>query len=160
MRIPKEWRQHAKNPFPRLKEYWYQQYVLKHPEEFGFNNLEGPLDTGVDFKGEYEGRNVSIEVERDYVSYISHGHPIFDVLVVGVLEPPHPDMVNHLPKTIINLDPQKVMDWSSEARHAYRAEMDERREHLPEQWAYVDTNREFISEVRLKNEQLEIDFKD
>ncbi len=160
MRIPKEWRQQAKNPFPRLKEYWYQMYLKEHPNEFGFSDLEGPFETGVDFKGVYNSHSVTIEVERDYVSYIRHAHPIFDVLVVGVIDAPHPDMLAYLPKVIIYLDPQKVMDWSKEARHSYRAEMDERRKDIPKQWEFVEENSNLIREVRLKNERLEVDFKD
>ena len=86
----KEWYEHSVNPFPHLLEYWYQQYLKAHPEEFGLINLEGPFDTGPDFKGVLGGEMVSIEVERDYKSYRYHGHENINVLIVGVIEPPLP----------------------------------------------------------------------
>lgn len=67
------------NPFPGLLEYWYQRYVQAHPSEFGFTSLEGPFDVGPDFIGlRDDGLWVTVEVERDYLGYIQHGHPLFD----------------------------------------------------------------------------------
>ena len=117
------------NPYP-LKEYWYQQYVAAHPEEFGFTHLEGPFDVGPDFyflarQGE---EKVTVEVEKDYLAYKKHGHKGYDVLIVGVLEKPARSIRGELPRKILHLDPKKVLEWSSEARADYKAKMDRERE--------------------------------
>ena len=158
-RIPKEWRQHAKSRFPNLKNYWFKQYVLQNPGEFELSSLEEAPNRGADFRGDYGGKSVLIKIARDYVFYLSSDHPNCRVLVVGVLEPPLPAMFPHLPDVIINLDPQKVVDWSKGARDSYRADMDERRKSLPEQWELVRENMDFISEVRVKEERLEVVLK-
>lgn len=153
-KYPKEWYTSGKNPFLSLKEYWYQQYVKAHPDEFGFTNLEGPFDTGPDFAGTIQGKHVRIEVERDYLSYFYHGHPIYDVLVVGVLEQPHSDMVSLLPPIILHLDPHKVLDWSKPMRQTYREEMDKRRETLPQQLEWVQNNSALIKRYRITKDEL------
>ena len=153
-RIPKEWRQHAMSPRPWLKNYWFRRYVFQHPDKFGFSNLEDAPNRGGDFRGDYGRRSVLIKVARDYVFYLTTDHPNCQVLVVGVLEPLLPDMVSHLPEVIINLDPQKVKDWSRGARDSYRAEMNVRQKSLPEQWEIVRENLDLISAVRVKDERL------
>ena len=160
-RIPKEWRDHAKNCFPWLKEHWYQLYVQKHPDEFGLTSLQGPFKSGADFKGILNGRNLSVEIEKDYVSYLYHGHPRFDVLIVGVLDPPHPDMLPLLPPVIMHLDPQKVMDWSKPMRSEYMTEMAERSETLQDDLEWVQDNIDFVRRYDLtRQNRLRIEFKD
>jgi hypothetical protein len=118
-RWPRAWRTPT-NPIPWLKEYWYYSYVADHAEEFGLADIEGPFfDSGCDFKARIEGRTVSVEVERDYISYLAHGHPLFDVLIVGLLDDPHPDMQGLLPPVIKKLDPHKVADYTKPMRVAY-----------------------------------------
>ena len=142
-----EWYEHGRNPFPYLKEWWYQQYVKEHPEEFGFTKLEGPFRTGPDFLGVPKGRRVKgsqlrVEVEREYLTYRQHGHsPMFaDVLIVGVLDAPLPSMLSFLPATVRNLDPNKVFDWSKPRREAYREEIARRLETVPEQLEWIREN--------------------
>ena len=155
-RFSSEWYEHRRNPFPHLKEYWYQQYVKAHPHEFGFTESEGPFDSGPDFIGVLDGRQVRIEVETDYVSYRQHGHPIFEVLIVGVLEPPLQSMASFLPPTIKNLDPQKVMDWSEPMRGVYRKEMEKRHDSRPKQLERIRENIDSIPAYRItKDERVE-----
>ena len=151
-----EWYEHGRNPFPHLKEYWYQQYIKLHPHKFGFTHLEGPFDIGPDFKGWLGNRQVTIEVEKEYLSYRQHGHQGIDVLIVGTLERPHRKMVGFLPPVIKNLDPQEVMDWSEPMRRAYREKIEKReRESLPRELAWVQENQEFIEAYRIKNGRVE-----
>jgi hypothetical protein len=151
-----EWYECGVNQFPRLQEYWYQQYVKAHPEEFGFTRLEGPFETGPDFKGVSNGNRVSVEVERDYISYRYHEHQNIDVLIVGVLDPPLPVMFPFLPPIIKNLDPQKVLDWSEPKRREYWQEMEKRRESLPKQLEWVQRNLEYIKASRIKDERVQV----
>lgn len=130
-KLPAHRRRQARNPFPHLREHWYQVYVKDHARELGFERLDGPQDVGADFVGTMGGRPVSIEVEKDYVSYLDHHHPMFDVLVVGVLDDPPPDMLEYLPKTIIRVDPQQVLEYTKPLRTVYREQKERERETLP-----------------------------
>ena len=103
-KFPEPWYE-VRNQFS-LKELWYQQYVKTHPGEFGLTDLEGPFESGPDFRGTLNQKPVTIDIEKDYLSYVQHGHPIFDVLIVAVLDKPHPDIVKELSLVIVNLDPQ------------------------------------------------------
>ncbi|MBI4305916.1 MAG: hypothetical protein HY678_06310 [Chloroflexi bacterium] len=119
---PASWRKGPKNVLPWLAEHWYQVYVKDHPGEFAFDRLDGPFDTGADFVGIRGKRGYTAEVEKDYMSYLYHGHPRFDVLIVGVTEPPPLGMKNRLPRLIKYLDPHKVDAYTKDMR----AEEDER----------------------------------
>lgn len=142
-----EWYEHGRNPFPHLKEWWYQQYVKEHPEEFGFTKLDGPFSTGPDLLGVIEGRRgkerqLRVEVEREYLTYRQHGHPpsYADLLIVGVLDAPLPSMLSFLPPAVKNLDPNKVFEWSKPKREAYREEIARRLETVPQQLEWIREN--------------------
>ena len=154
------WYEYGRNPFRHLVEHWYQQYVLKHHQEFGFSSLEGPFKTGPDFKGVLKGSCVTVEVEREYLAYRQHGHKGMDVLIVGVVEPPHPAMIEFLPPVIMNVDPQVVMDWSKPFRDAYKAEMEKRRGLLPQQLERVRANLGYVKAFRIKRERVEFALKE
>ena len=153
--FPDFWYEYGRNPFRHLVEHWYQQYVLKHHQEFGFSSLEGPFKTGPDFKGVLKGSCVTVEVEREYVAYRQHGHKGIDVLIVGVIDPPHPAMIEFLPPFIMNLDPQVVMDWSKPFRDAYKSEMERRRALLPQQLERIHGSLDHIKAFRIKKETVE-----
>lgn len=156
------WYEHGRNPYEHLKEHWYQQFVLKHFRDFGFSSLEGPFKSGPDFKGVLEGYSVTVEVETEYLAYRHHGHRNIDVLIVGVVDPPHPDMVRFLPQVVINLDPQLVMDWSKPFREAYKAEMETKRETLAKELDLVHANLNQVKGFRIlkRNESLEVTLKE
>src|SRR5258708_8586532 len=44
-------------------EYWVQQYVQANPGRFGLKDLEGPFETGPDFKAKVRGYNEKVGVE-------------------------------------------------------------------------------------------------
>ena len=158
--FPDFWYEYGRNPFRHLVEHWYQQYVLEHYREFGFTSLEGPFRSGPDFKGVLKGTCVTVEVEREYLGYRQHGHRDIDVLIVGVVDSPHPAMVEFLPPTIMNIDPQVVMDWSRPFRDAYKAEMEKRRALLPKQLERVRANLDHIKAFRIKRETVEYALKE
>lgn len=116
-----------------LDEYWYTQYVIAHPSEFGLSSVEGPFYTGPDLTGILDGKTVTIEVEKEYLTYLQHGHPRYDVLIVGVLDLPDSVMSNRLPRVIMNLDPQKVLDWSAPMRARHQENLVERGSYVPEE---------------------------
>ena len=155
-----EWYEHGRNPFPKLKEIWYQKYIAEHQTEFGLSNLEGPFDYGVDFYAELDGAKVPVEVEKDYLAFRKHDHQITGILIVGVLERPLPSMTPYLPKVVLNLDPQTVLDWSRLARDAYRQEMNRRRSILPEKLEWVRQNLDRIESYRVVGESVQVFWKE
>ncbi len=124
-----------------LREYWFQLYVRDHWRELGFDSLIGPFEVGPDFKGVYRGREVKVEVERDYKAFLHDkkalsSHQGIDVLIVGVGEDPPAEIRSELPPFVINLDPQTVAEYTRPLRAAYRLtkaqEGERRREKLRE----------------------------
>jgi hypothetical protein len=97
-----------------MHEKWLQKYIQDHYLEIGFAQIHGPYKYGADFKGVYAEKPVKIEAEWNYSDYISHKHSLrfADVLVVATLEPVPPALLGKLPSTIINLDPQQVINWA------------------------------------------------
>lgn len=57
-----------------MREYWIQVYVKNRYRDLGFSSLHGPFDTGYDFKGVYQGREVVVEVETSWENFVKHGH--------------------------------------------------------------------------------------
>lgn len=100
-----------------IREYWIQLYVKENPEKLGFSSIEGPFDSGPDFRGLFNGRTVFIEVERDYLSYIKHKHhenPAFsEVKVLVMLTPSKPPtkLKGKLPKNLIYVDIPDFVEW-------------------------------------------------
>ena len=115
-----------------MREYWLHKYIQGNSQRLGFRRLEGPFDTGPDFKGVLAGRKVLVEAELSYQSYISHGHPKdwADILIVASLDPIPVELRERLPGAIINVDPQQVLEWSRPMRVEYRASMEEGRKQV------------------------------
>ena len=144
----------------KLKELWYQRYIEAHPSEFGITDLEGPFDTGPDFNGLMDGYFVSIEVEREYLTFLQHGHDICDVLIVGVEEEPTPKMRKYLPREILYLDPQRVLDWSRPQRLAYWELIQERKVNNEKLMEFISENQDIIAAAnQTEDERILIRFK-
>ena len=100
-----------------IREYWIQMYVKESYRKLGFSRLEGPFESGPDFRGVYRNRNAVVEVERDYQSFIHHRHHLdaafSKVNVLVVLTPLHPprDVREKLPKHIVYLDIPDFVEW-------------------------------------------------
>jgi len=116
-----------------LREYWLQKYIKEHREELGFSDLEGPFETGPDFRGVYKGQKVSVEAEMEYKGYLQHRPGFADVLIVGTLDPTPPQCKDRLPPTIITVDRQKVLEWSAPLRQVYRQKAEEGRQKVIDQ---------------------------
>jgi hypothetical protein len=97
-----------------MHEYWLQKYIKEHYLQIGFSRLHGPYKVGADFKGVYVEKPVKIEAEWEYSDYIDHKHPpgFADVLVVATLEPVPEHLKEKLPSLIINLNRERVVEWS------------------------------------------------
>ena len=124
-----------------MREYWLCKYIISHSKQLGLKALEGPFDNGPDFKAKYRGQDVSIEAETQYRNYIQHGHPKnwADVLIVATIDPVPEKYKEILPPIIINIDLQKVLDWSLPLRTQYWQEWEKKRN----EWEKRD--REIIS---------------
>ena len=98
-------------------EHWIQMYVKENHKKLGFSHLEGPFESGPDFRGVYRNRNAVVEVERNCQSFIQHGHhlnPAFsEVNILVVLTPSNPpsEMKEKLPKNIIYIDIPDFVEW-------------------------------------------------
>jgi len=57
------------------KEYWLQQYVRERFRTLGFAAVEGPFDTGPDFRVRIGKKWAWAEVETTWRHYLEHGHP-------------------------------------------------------------------------------------
>jgi hypothetical protein len=100
-----------------IREYWIQMYVKENHKKLGFSHLEGPFESGPDFRGVYRNRNAVIEVERDCQSFIQHGHHLdaafskVNVLVVLTPSNPPSEMKKKLPKNIVYIDIPDFVEW-------------------------------------------------
>lgn len=97
-----------------IREYPIQLYFKEFHKDYGFKNIQGPFRVGPDFTT-YE--KIGIEVERDWKSYINHGHhqnPAFDsakyLVVLTPGEPPEAKL-ELLPEKIIFLDIESFVSW-------------------------------------------------
>jgi hypothetical protein len=97
-----------------MHEFWLQKYIKEHFRQIGFSQLHGPYKYGADFKGVLNDKPVKIEAEWGYSDYISHKHSLkfADILVVATLEPLPQRLKANLPSIIINLDPERVIQWA------------------------------------------------
>jgi len=104
-------------------EYWVQQYVRSNSDRLGLKGLEGPFETGPDFRAMvrgYKGK-VEIEVEVRSENYLHHGHPDDarwnNVKVLIILQETEPDEAvrRKLPKKIIHIDKEHFTGWYREA---------------------------------------------
>jgi len=100
-----------------IKEYWIQQYFKENYHSYsGFSDLEGPFDTGPDFRGKINGEETYIEIERDCSCYLKHKHHLdkrFDkVSALVVLSRYDKDEeLEPLPKYIVYLDIPDFVQW-------------------------------------------------
>lgn len=97
-----------------MHERWLQQYIMAHYQDMGFLQLKGPFNQGADFNGIYNGKKVKVEAEWQYANYHFHQHPPkwADILIVATLEPPPAKYLGILPSRIININLQKVIEWT------------------------------------------------
>jgi hypothetical protein len=93
-----------------IPEYWVQQYIKDKHKTLGITKIEGPFEYGPDFKGKYANNIVEIEAERNWKSYLDHGHNKdvrFDhVKILIILSPDEPPngVKNLLPDIILHID--------------------------------------------------------
>jgi hypothetical protein len=98
----------------KIKEYWIQEFFKEHFKDYGFERITGPFDTGPDFLTD---GNVGIEIERDWKSYINHGHPtnknFSNVKYLVVLSPDEPKSksLKSLPEQIIYINIDDFVPW-------------------------------------------------
>lgn len=100
-----------------IKEYWVQLFFKEHYQDYGFKSIKGPFDVGPDFitKG-----GIGIEIERNWRSYINHGHPSnkefskVEYLILLSPETPPADKLRLLPDTILYIDIEKFVPWFRE----------------------------------------------
>jgi len=107
-----------------IREYWIQLYVKENYKKLGFSKLEGPFNSGPDFKGIYVGNDldisreeIDIEVERDFENYIKHGHHENDRFknckLLIILNPTQPtdDVIDKLPDYFMQIDIPDFVNW-------------------------------------------------
>jgi hypothetical protein len=58
----------------KVKEYWVQRYIVANYTQLGFEALEGPFNSGPDFRMRRKGKWVMVEAEIAYEDYITHKH--------------------------------------------------------------------------------------
>ena len=101
-----------------FREYWLQLYIKNNYERLGFDSLEGPFETGPDFKGVYKGKKVVIEAETQSRNFIYHRHNPNEVDILIVLNDDNAGEVlgmkpvewrKRLPKKIILVDPEDFL---------------------------------------------------
>jgi hypothetical protein len=115
--LPKSANAHERAISSDILEYWIQQYVCENYTKLGFSHIDGPFESGPDFKGTYRGRKVEVEVERDWRAYIGHRHhenrAFKNVSVLVVLNPNEPPNAvrDILPKTLIYIDVNDFVEW-------------------------------------------------
>ncbi len=100
-----------------IREYWIQEYIRDNYKKLGVSRIEGPLETGPDFLGVLEGREVTVEVERDCQSFIYHKHHEnkrfgkVDTLIVLNPSKPSQDIKDKLPTRILYIDIDDFVAW-------------------------------------------------
>lgn len=111
-----------------FREYWLQLYIKNNYERLGFDSLEGPFETGPDFKGVYKGKKVVIEAETQSRNFIYHRHNPNEVDILIVLNDDNAGEVlgmkpvewrKRLPKKIILVDPEDFLRSTHEMRKDY-----------------------------------------
>jgi hypothetical protein len=108
-----------------VREYWIQEYIKENFIKLGLSKIEGPFDIGPDFKGVHKGKKSIIEAERDFQSFIEHGHHederFNEVNILIVLNPSQPpkEIKSKLPKTIIYIDIDDFIEWWHPKARAY-----------------------------------------
>lgn len=108
-----------------IREYWVQEYFKENYKKLGFSKIEGPYETGPDFKGLYKGKKVIVEVERSCKSFIEHKHhkntrfkDVNVLIVLSTYETPE-NIKNKLPKTIVRINIDDFVEWWRPRAKAY-----------------------------------------
>lgn len=121
----------------KFREYWLQLYIKDNYKKLGFDSLEGPFETGYDFKGVYKGKKVVVEAERTLKDFVYHRHDPKEVDILIVLNDDCTDVIlgmrptewkKCLPKEIIKVDPEDFVKSTHEPRKAYAIEKQKERE--------------------------------
>ncbi len=104
-----------------FREYWLQLYIKENYRKLGFSRIEGPFETGFDFKGTYGGKQVVIEAEHRPRNFVYHKHDPkgADILVLLVDDDTDRSL---LPKKIITVDVEDFVFATHEMRKAYAME--------------------------------------
>ncbi len=111
-----------------FREYWLQLYIKDNYKKLGFDNLEGPFETGYDFKGVFKGEKVIVEAERTLKDFVYHRHNPREVDILIVLNDDCNDMILRmeptewkklLPKKIIKVDSEDFVKQTHEMRKDY-----------------------------------------
>lgn len=111
-----------------FREYWLQLYIRDNYSKLGFESLDGPFDTGYDFKGIYEGKRVVVEAETQSKNFLYHKHDPdrVDILIVlnddtsgTVLRMSSHEWRKRLPKKIIKVDPEDFVKSTYPMRKEY-----------------------------------------
>lgn len=111
-----------------FREYWLQLYIKDNYKKLGFDSLEGPFETGYDFKGVYKGKKVVSEAERTLKDFVYHRHDPKEVNILIVLNDDCADVIlgmkptewkKCIPQKIIKVDPEDFVKSIHERRKAY-----------------------------------------
>ena len=110
-----------------FREYWLQLYIKNNYKRLGFDSLEGPFETGYDFKGVYKGNKVIVEAERVPANFVLHDHDPKEVDILIVLADDDTDR-KLLPKKIIKVDAEDFIKETHEIRKSYAIKKQKERE--------------------------------
>ena len=114
-----------------VHEIWVHKYIVAHPKRLGFAKVEGPHDTGPDFRVQKRAKWYLAEAEIDWKRYIHHKHhndPRFaEVRFLIVLSDSKPSAreAAALPPEILPIDREHFGPWFAKASTEYG------REHQP-----------------------------
>jgi hypothetical protein len=114
-----------------VHEIWVQKYIVAHPKRLGFAKVDGPHDTGPDFRVQHRGKWHLAEAEVDWKRYLRHKHnnnPAFAAvrfLIVLSESMPSPRELAALPPKIVRINRAHFGEWFAKASTDYG------REHQP-----------------------------
>lgn len=100
-----------------LKEWWLIQYVLQHYKRLGFTAIQGPFDTGPDFRVKLGRQWHMAEVEVHWRNYLRHKHHLndrFDIcrfLIVLADDAPSEAGTPDVPPDLVYIDREHFADW-------------------------------------------------
>ena len=124
---------------PFLKEVWGQTYFKQFASQLGIEEVEGPFDTGPDFRGIYDGKRMWIEVERHWENFIEHGHDPRQVGLLVLMSPEEPpeDQKDRLPPRILHMDYWDVVRQTHDDRKDIALQFSKRRYYAFKKWDVI-----------------------